>query len=249
MQGRVWNPQSPTMSTSNSAARNSRSNAPFALQRRRTLVACTNCRKRKMRCITTEQPPKNPCARCTKKGLPCEYVSVEDDDATFDTYSPPTPPATLPQSGGHSRHQSMQAPAWASQPMPPSNNSVGGIAPPLPYTGPPPPFQRPRYSGGSQYPDLSLQSQQQNNLPQHYPAQPNQSMANPGYNLQAAQPYQYMNRAPTPAYPGAQQPGGGGYPAGYGQTQYYGETTLPDYGWPPQQSSSSRYPGNDPRYG
>ncbi|KAJ6495226.1 hypothetical protein C8R45DRAFT_1094883 [Mycena sanguinolenta] len=68
------------MSTSNSTARTNPSTASFAVQRRRTIIACVNCRKRKIRCIPTEQPPKNPCARCTKKGLPCEYVTAEHEE-------------------------------------------------------------------------------------------------------------------------------------------------------------------------
>ncbi|KAJ7662555.1 hypothetical protein DFH06DRAFT_1324921 [Mycena polygramma] len=229
------------MSTSNSsAARNSKSDAPFALQRRRTLLACTNCRRRKMRCITTEQPPKNPCARCTKKGLTCEYVAADQDE-----YSPELPTSSLPQPATRSGHGASN-PTRTNQPMPPpSNFSLGlGPAPPLPYTGPPPPFQRPRYSG-TQYPDLSLQgSDQQNPSSQHYSAQATQ-----GYDPQSAQVYQYINPGILTQQHGAQQPGSGGYPAGYEQMQYYGNTPTPDYGWPPQQgSSSSRYPGNDPRY-
>lgn len=29
-------------------------------------------------CITTEQPPQSPCARCTKKDLVCEYLAAPD---------------------------------------------------------------------------------------------------------------------------------------------------------------------------
>ncbi|KAJ7095293.1 hypothetical protein B0H15DRAFT_104663 [Mycena belliarum] len=54
-------------------------------RRRRAMIACTNCRRRKIKCITTEEPPKNPCARCTKRSLPCEYVAVEEDSPTPDT--------------------------------------------------------------------------------------------------------------------------------------------------------------------
>ncbi|KAJ7493932.1 hypothetical protein FB451DRAFT_1164800 [Mycena latifolia] len=34
--------------------------------------------KRKIRCITTEQPPTNPCARCTKRNLCCQYLAAPD---------------------------------------------------------------------------------------------------------------------------------------------------------------------------
>ncbi|KAJ6550418.1 hypothetical protein DFH09DRAFT_1086683 [Mycena vulgaris] len=45
-------------------------------KRRRVIVACTNCRGRKVRCLTSEDPPQSPCQRCAKKGLACEYVTV-----------------------------------------------------------------------------------------------------------------------------------------------------------------------------
>ncbi|KAJ6534111.1 hypothetical protein B0H19DRAFT_1080614 [Mycena capillaripes] len=214
------------MSTSNSAAQNPYGNTPIALQRRRTLVACTNCRKRKLRCITTEQPPKKPCARCTKKGLSCEYVSIEVNDST----------------SGHSRQNSASA----------FNNSSQDLSnappPPLPYTGPPAPYQRPRYSGSSQYPDLSLDgSSQPNSPPQYHPPPINQPMSdqgydfnsgydsNQGYNLPPLQGYQYPgNNAPTSAQPNA----------------YNLPPIINIVGtWPPQQGSGSRYPGNDPRNG
>ncbi|KAJ7839196.1 hypothetical protein B0H13DRAFT_1911361 [Mycena leptocephala] len=130
-----------------------------------------------------------------------------------------------------------QTPAWAGQPMPPSNHfSRGpGTAPPLPYTGPPPFNQPPRFSG-SQYPDLSLYgSSQPSNPSPYYPAHANPALANQG-----TQAYQYgANSGPPPTQPGAQQPGSGGYPTGYGQMPYYGQTPMPGYGWPPQQGSSS----------
>lgn len=38
-----------------------------------------------LQCITTEQPPTNPCARCTKQNLICEYVAAgERDDSSAD---------------------------------------------------------------------------------------------------------------------------------------------------------------------
>ncbi|KAF7318679.1 C6 finger domain [Mycena chlorophos] len=46
--------------------------------RRRVIIACTNCRKRKIRCMTSEESPVNPCERCEEKGLRCEYVTITD---------------------------------------------------------------------------------------------------------------------------------------------------------------------------
>ncbi|KAJ7179904.1 hypothetical protein C8R43DRAFT_381464 [Mycena crocata] len=61
-----------------------------ALWRRRAMIACTNCRKRKIKCVTTEEPPRNPCARCTKRALSCEYVAVDEDS------TPESPVSQLP---------------------------------------------------------------------------------------------------------------------------------------------------------
>lgn len=37
-----------------------------------------------LQCVTNEEPPHNPCERCQRKGLVCEYVAVGD----------PSPPST-----------------------------------------------------------------------------------------------------------------------------------------------------------
>ncbi|KAJ7260459.1 hypothetical protein B0H12DRAFT_1275638 [Mycena haematopus] len=226
------------MSTSNPAARAPQNNAPFARQRRRTIMACVNCRKRKIRCITTEQPPKNPCARCAKKGLPCEYVTAEhDDDSPSQDFGSSAPPEPIP----HQRPSSMQPSSGPS--MPASNDFSRGFrtAPPLPYTGPPPQNRRPRYSG-SLYPDLSLSGSASNEQPlpvQYYsPSQTNNNpMVNQGYNPQAAQAYM-ANYGPPGTQPGAYAPGHRGYIANYEQMQYYGgNTTVPEYGSPSDQGS------------
>jgi len=57
---------------------------PPAPRRRRAQIACRNCRRRKIKCVTNEEPPHNPCERCQRKGLVCEYVAVGD----------PSPPST-----------------------------------------------------------------------------------------------------------------------------------------------------------
>ncbi|KAJ7493955.1 hypothetical protein FB451DRAFT_1215760 [Mycena latifolia] len=77
-------------------SQNSGCPAPFALKRRRTILACSHCRKRKIRCITTEQPPTNPCARCKKRNLCCEYVAAPDPEQE---HSPPPRPQSLPFPG------------------------------------------------------------------------------------------------------------------------------------------------------
>ncbi|KAJ7679730.1 hypothetical protein B0H17DRAFT_77947 [Mycena rosella] len=97
--------------------------APFAIKRRRTILACSNCRKRKIRCITTEQPPVHACARCTKRGMACEYVVATDDESR----SPSLPVVDLPELAKMQRTPPLTGPSLAC-----------GSAPPLPYPGPPP---------------------------------------------------------------------------------------------------------------
>ncbi|KAJ6578346.1 hypothetical protein B0H19DRAFT_1253591 [Mycena capillaripes] len=231
------------MYTSNSTAHGHQSKSPFEYQRR-TLVACSNCRQRKIKCVTREEMPRSdyPSASEHPPAPPApDYVSVQD---YLSVHTSPNSLSTAPlASGGQSHHPSMQAPSRASQPMLGSNSSSHGLAtaPPLPYTGPPPPFQRPRYSGYSQYPDLSLhESNQESITPQYHP-----TMTNQGYNPA----YQYMNSAPTPPSSGARQPGTSGYAAGYEQTQYDVDCSMSTYELPSQPGSSSRYPGSKSRYG
>ncbi|KAJ6509904.1 hypothetical protein C8R47DRAFT_771318 [Mycena vitilis] len=73
----------------------STSSASLNNRRRRAMIACTNCRKRKIKCVTSEEPPRNPCARCTKRSLTCEYVAVDDDYATMPS-TPEHPGSQLP---------------------------------------------------------------------------------------------------------------------------------------------------------
>ncbi|KAJ7018422.1 hypothetical protein C8F04DRAFT_1328189 [Mycena alexandri] len=133
--------------------------APFATQRRRTIIACKTCRRKKQRCVTSEHPPTNPCARCERKNLTCEYVSLASEAGEFLTDTPvlrfsPMPPL----------QRVPQAPQYA--PVPPTSGS-GKFPPPLPYTTPPPANHRPRYSAGAEYPDLTL-SGPPSNLSQNY---------------------------------------------------------------------------------
>ncbi|KAJ7191924.1 hypothetical protein GGX14DRAFT_578516 [Mycena pura] len=50
-------------------------------KRRRAYIACSNCRRRKIKCITTSDADYRPCTRCSQKGLTCEYIAVPDDDS------------------------------------------------------------------------------------------------------------------------------------------------------------------------
>ncbi|KAJ7097644.1 hypothetical protein C8R44DRAFT_748359 [Mycena epipterygia] len=61
---------------------------------RRCRIACSNCRKRKIKCIAGEKNKKNrlPCKRCSQQGCPCEYVSVSEEEAS-------SPEPTTPENG------------------------------------------------------------------------------------------------------------------------------------------------------
>ncbi|KAK6987573.1 hypothetical protein R3P38DRAFT_2574875 [Favolaschia claudopus] len=108
-------------------------NTPSSLnnRRRRAMISCTNCRRRKIKCVTTEEPPRKPCQRCTKRGLVCEYVAAEDDEPDTAPESAPPPlslhttfPQRLPP-GAHMRGHGPQYPPsqptpygqWANQPQ------------------------------------------------------------------------------------------------------------------------------------
>ncbi|KAJ7084582.1 hypothetical protein B0H15DRAFT_386469 [Mycena belliarum] len=47
--------------------------------RRRTYVACTHCRRRKIKCITDDLRLRKPCERCGRKGLQCRYLAVAEE--------------------------------------------------------------------------------------------------------------------------------------------------------------------------
>ncbi|KAJ7203335.1 hypothetical protein GGX14DRAFT_398918 [Mycena pura] len=188
------------MSTSSQSAQRPTSHAPT---RMRTIIACKNCRKRKSRCITTEEPPIYPCTRCRQNNLACEYVATVRQEAQISSQPPPG--------------NASGSPAAASA-VP-----AGRYAPPLPYTGPPLPNSRPRYTGGA-YPDLSLRpdsagprQQPAYTQPQpqytggHAYAQPiSTSHGDPYHHMQGADAHHQV--VPAPA-----QPTFDAYPAGPGQ--------------------------------
>ncbi|KAJ7764281.1 hypothetical protein B0H16DRAFT_442840 [Mycena metata] len=80
--------------------------------RSRGLIACRICRQRKMRCITTERPPTQPCEHCKKNGLQCDGLDAQGS-ASRTAPSPITPlswtPGTSPDLS--SRRASPRIPA------------------------------------------------------------------------------------------------------------------------------------------
>ncbi|KAJ7642222.1 hypothetical protein FB45DRAFT_863273 [Roridomyces roridus] len=132
--------------------------APYEVKPRRTILACSICRKRKLR------PPRNPCERCVRKNLPCEYIAVSIAQELI--YHPVVNAPHTHSSYGQFQPQPSQhqhqlpfypySPQYA-HPYPTPHGYTGypmPRAPPLPYTAPPPAGSRPRYYG-QQLPPLS----------------------------------------------------------------------------------------------
>ncbi|KAJ7434466.1 hypothetical protein FB451DRAFT_1571956 [Mycena latifolia] len=61
-----------------------------ALARTRTPLACSNCRRRKIKvCTPGTEASEGPCARCRRRGLRCEYLTVSEQ-AEQSTPGPPS---------------------------------------------------------------------------------------------------------------------------------------------------------------
>ncbi|KAJ7153314.1 hypothetical protein C8R46DRAFT_1228246 [Mycena filopes] len=201
-------------------------------KKRRSIMACTRCRHRKVRCITAEQPPKTPCERCVKRHLPCEYLAVvsDSDDASVSTSEAASPRADLPSSdtAGFDFPPSRTA---TTSPRPPRREH----APSLPYTAPPPPVEPTRPEGAllpqlphplrfSTFPNAFTQRLQ---LPYVPPREPQDA-----YSLHAARARQYLiNRAAQlPPPPSGQLPYFDYMPP-QPQAPVFDETYLFQYDW------------------
>ncbi|KAJ7617085.1 hypothetical protein FB45DRAFT_872569 [Roridomyces roridus] len=91
---------------------------PFPIQRKRAHMACSNCRKRKVKCsnINNEGGGHEPCERCLKRRLECEYVAVAD----------PLPPRSKTYGHGswtrnHSTQPPSESPAFHASGMRPQD--------------------------------------------------------------------------------------------------------------------------------
>ncbi|KAJ7731698.1 hypothetical protein DFH07DRAFT_991761 [Mycena maculata] len=97
------------------------SSSPFQT-RRRVYIACLNCRKRKIKCMSDDSE-MNPCTRCIRKGLVCRYVSVgevtEQRTRAERFGSTPGVPTLAPQPGLHpTSPYGRQAPVYPTNPQP-----------------------------------------------------------------------------------------------------------------------------------
>ncbi|KAJ7493878.1 hypothetical protein FB451DRAFT_1491400 [Mycena latifolia] len=121
------------MSTFNEQEDSPQDFSPLRMKQRRAAIACTTCRRRKVRCLTTEWFPTQPCERCRRKRLTCEYLRVAEEEQHSNSASPSSDIflSDLPEVGG------MPMPSTPPIPAPSSSRELGS-APPLPYTDPPP---------------------------------------------------------------------------------------------------------------
>ncbi|KAJ7486528.1 hypothetical protein FB451DRAFT_1167956 [Mycena latifolia] len=87
------------------------STTPVVWHPKRAYIACVHCRKRKIKCFTPREG--QPCKRCIKKGLLCDYLPVPEQQARSEStshgqetadYDPPPP-------------TSYMAPAWNYTPQ------------------------------------------------------------------------------------------------------------------------------------
>ncbi|KAJ7052909.1 hypothetical protein C8F01DRAFT_1375695 [Mycena amicta] len=142
-------------------------------KRIRTALACINCRRRKRKCLTAEG--SNICTRCQMQNLVCEFPAPDADElalaahlelqGSYSSNSYPYASNSYSQSHSYSPGPGQTRPG-STAPLPPlaasaytvpSNYGQGhGSGAALPYTGPPPPHTRPRYSNGTPYPNLAL---------------------------------------------------------------------------------------------
>ncbi|KAJ7064084.1 hypothetical protein C8F01DRAFT_1081459 [Mycena amicta] len=140
--------------------------------RRRSPTACLNCRMGKTRCITSDDPPRRACKRCTQRSLVCEYTEPivlsrkrktkpqqVEDDHTETLATAPSADVHPPSLVVH-RPDTPLAPSSPRPPPPspsprPRSEPVQAGHSGLPHTRPPPPNFVPRYSM-EDYPDLSL---------------------------------------------------------------------------------------------
>ncbi|KAJ7292054.1 hypothetical protein C8J57DRAFT_1492530 [Mycena rebaudengoi] len=181
-------------------------------QARRVVVACSNCRQRRVKCITKEGSPDSPCERCRKKDLVCEYMPVR---------SPHTPQGRSP--GSANNHPSGNITSRSPAPQNPSHYGRGGYpnmnaANHPQYSGvmiPPAPSANPVPSGSQFYPNPTYHPFAPTPNNSSYPQTPyyNQNPASyfpspPAPPAAASAEYNYSNMANFDAagYQAANQP-------------------------------------------
>ncbi|KAJ7664103.1 hypothetical protein B0H17DRAFT_1256557 [Mycena rosella] len=179
--------------------------------RRRVYVACVNCRKRKIRCITAEEAPDKPCERCTRKGLTCEYLAVSEERARSpNQMSGREGPTANPARGARPN-------SWAPQPYAGYNAGTG----PSPHgstTHSSPPYYNPMTAPPSGYQSIIQPAHRQDSSSHMHPQYPvhHPSYSHPSMTAQPlASQYQPTGPTQTQYHPSASQ--SQGYHVDYNQ--------------------------------
>ncbi|KAF7325581.1 C6 finger domain [Mycena kentingensis (nom. inval.)] len=212
-------------------------------KRRRAYIACSNCRRRKIKCITASDADYRPCTRCASKGLVCEYLSVGGDDA--DAHSGGrrslTPTSGDPSPTGDDASPSPCAsPAspsgWPNMITPPSAGLSGFMPPPRSA-----PARRNSHAAAAAASPTTSSLYRPQTWPSgagvsgpavsssriSQPRSPQTPTFASGMVAASSVPMPYSAFPPTPssaAYPAIQPP----YPSGFGQ--------QPEYAWPQHRS-------------
>ncbi|KAJ7059760.1 hypothetical protein C8F01DRAFT_1254671 [Mycena amicta] len=101
----------------------------------RAYIACTHCRKRKIKCLTNDAD-NAPCQRCVRRQLQCVYVPVAEDEAVYETDHSPTSPYFSAPAQAAAPHQSYPSGNPASYHQPPSGPAYPGHSYPRDSGGP-----------------------------------------------------------------------------------------------------------------
>ncbi|KAJ7624422.1 hypothetical protein FB45DRAFT_869353 [Roridomyces roridus] len=95
-------------------------NAPTSTGRMRRFVACTRCRQRKIKCVSTSASkiPDTACERCARKKFLCSYVSVAEQYTHAHRILPVryAPSATPPETFTRIPCSLARAGGWPSMP-------------------------------------------------------------------------------------------------------------------------------------
>ncbi|KAJ7153987.1 hypothetical protein C8R43DRAFT_1235360 [Mycena crocata] len=101
-------------------------------KRTRTFAACQECRKKKIKCVTTSNDDDEPCARCTQKGIQCYFLPILEDDSSFQSHGTPSPQGQRPH------HPASHNSAWGHAGS--SSGPNAAMIQPYPYGGPSHPY-------------------------------------------------------------------------------------------------------------
>ncbi|KAJ7099851.1 hypothetical protein C8R43DRAFT_1244276 [Mycena crocata] len=181
-----------------------------APQRRRVFIACLNCRKRKIKCMT-DDTEQQPCDRCIRKGLLCEYLAVGDEDSTSARDPPP---------GRSSAGQSPSSSSYPAGSYPVSSTNSNGAY----GTHPPPHAIHPQYAPSQPqepHSNHSAHQYQGHRTPAPYPVPSSQYNNGPSNTYGREQPPMHS------PFPPPNQAGPSTYPPNYGYYPYASSQLQP----------------------